>query len=107
MKKRLLIKRYLTFLICLVFLFSTVVSSAYGALPAASTVSPYDSPIPASFKDVQYKLLQQDNIVQMDTSEIMQKIRTGGQIANLETEPGLTPGEIISETGYIQEGVLR
>ena len=99
------VKRSFSILICIIFTL-TLVSSVYAALPTPSdTLS--GSTQPAAFQNVEYKLLQQDNIVQIDTSEILSRVKTGAQVASLETDSGLTPREIISETGYIQESVLR
>jgi hypothetical protein len=110
MKKNPLRKRLLPLIICLVFLFGNLAAPAF-ALDLSPVKLPktnyFGSEAPAAFKNVQYSILNQSNIVKFDSADLTPKIRTGGQVAQLENEVDLTVQEIIEETGYIQESELR
>ncbi|MBP1762333.1 MAG: hypothetical protein H6Q64_1875 [Firmicutes bacterium] len=110
MKKNPIQRRLLPLILCLIFMISNFAAPAY-----ALDVSPvkllninyFGGEAPAAFKNVQYSILNQSNIVKLDSTNLTPKIRTGGQVAQLEDAVELTPQEIIQETGYIQEAELK
>jgi len=110
MRRSPLRKRILPLILILIFMFSNLAAPAY-----ALDVSPvkllnmnsFGGEAPAAFKNVQYSILNQSNIVKFDSTNLTPKIRTGGQVAQLEDAVDLTAQEIIEETGYIQESELR
>lgn len=103
-------KRLLPLIICLLFIMVNFATPAF-----ALDVSPvkllhtnyFNGEAPAAFQNVQYSILNQSNIVKFDSTNLTPKIRTGGQVAQLEDAVDLTAQEIIEETGYIQESELR
>lgn len=60
---------------------------------------------PAKFTNVEYKI--REDVIRVNSEKLLPMIKSEEQIRGGLTETELTPGEIISDTGYIKDSQLR
>ena len=84
--------------------------------PLTASASPFDGSIrplrintsglkPAAFSNVEYKI--RGDVVRVNSEELLPMIKSEEQIRENTKEVDLTPGEIISNTGYIKDSQLK
>lgn len=84
--------------------------------PLTASASPFDGLIrppsintsglkPAAFSNVEYKI--RGDVVRVNSEELLPMIKSEEQIREGTKEVDLTPGEIISNTGYIKDSQLK
>lgn len=84
--------------------------------PLTASASPFDGFVrprslnlsgltPAAFKDVEYKI--KGDAVRVNSEKLLPMIKSEEQIREGITETDLTPGEIISNIGYIKDSQLK